>query len=199
MTMHKHNKRDVLAEEKYAFALIQKQDYIKLSKDFELLINRILHEIHTLSRRAASNFGFSCALTLIALGSLLYIVLNAQVNYGNVATVLSYYLSRFSFVIFIEFLAYFFLKLYKKNLEDAKYYHNELTNVQSKIISLKSALLIKDDAAIINIISELSKTERNFILKKGETTIEVEKSRIDASRLKEIINFGSFFSNKGRK
>ncbi|MCH7690367.1 MAG: hypothetical protein IIA17_04900, partial [candidate division Zixibacteria bacterium] len=123
----------------------------------------------------------------VAMGSLAFVVLTSGITYSKVAEVLAYYIPRLSFIVFIEVFAYFFLKLYKASLYDIKFYQNELTNVESKIISLKSAFFSKDDGALRTIIEELSRTERNFVLKKGETTVELERTRLDTDRTKEAL------------
>ena len=181
----------VAIEEKYAPAVIRQTEYNRLLADFDSLKTRLNAEVQSLNRRANSNLAFGSVLTFVAMAGLTYVVLKAEVNYQDVTSVLHYYIPRLSFVIFIEVFAYFFLKLYKSNLSDTKYYQNELTNVESKMISLKSALLTQDKSAAKAIITELSKTERNFILKKGESTVDLEKAKLDVKQIKDILNFGT--------
>jgi hypothetical protein len=181
----------VAIEEKYAPAVIRQTEYNRLLGDFDALKERLNIEVQSLNRRANSNLAFGSVLTFVAMAGLTYVVLKAEVNYQDVTSVLHYYIPRLSFVIFIEVFAYFFLKLYKSNLSDTKYYQNELTNIESKIISLKSALLNQDKSAAKAIIIELSKTERNFVLKKGESTVDLEKAKLDVKQIKEILDLGT--------
>ncbi len=95
---------------------------------------------------------------------------------------------RVTFVIFIEVFAYFFLRLYKQGLTEIKYFQNELTNVESKITALEVAYIKNDTNAISNVIDALSKTERNFILNKDQTTIEIEKTRLDTETTKGLMS-----------
>lgn len=92
-----------------------------------------------------------------------------------------HFLPRFTLSLFIELFSFFFLRIYKKNLEDIKYLNNERTNIDLKLLALKCAMSIKDDDAIRNVINELSKTERNFILKKDESTVEIEKTKVEVN------------------
>jgi hypothetical protein len=108
----------------------------------------------------------------------------------------SYFIPRISLVIFIEVFAFFFLKLYRSNLDNIRYYHNEMTNIEMKIISLKSSILNADKETINEVIKELSKTERNFVIKKGETTIELERIRSEKADNKNIVDFAKSILNK---
>ena len=86
--------------------------------------------------------------------------------------------------------------LYKKSLDDIKYYQNEITNLEAKYLSLDQSKQSGNFKLLANVLETLNKTERNFILKKDETTIELEKSKIETQSsnntvqaLKDIINF----------
>lgn len=107
-----------------------------------------------------------------------------------------YFLPRISLTILIEVFSYFFLNLYKKNLEDIKYFQNEVTNLESQYLAVLYAFEHNNGQVKAKVIEKLMDTERNFILKKDETTIDLEKNRIDAQSsnttvqaLKDIINF----------
>lgn len=101
-------------------------------------------------------------------------------------TVAIHYTSRFSLIISIEVLAYFFLRLHKSNLVDSKYYQNELTNLELKYISLDAALYLKYADVAHKVISELSETERNHILEKGQSTIELKRIELEKNHFIEI-------------
>jgi hypothetical protein len=92
------------------------------------------------------------------------------------------------FGLSIEVFAFFFLRLYKVNLEDTKFYQNELTNIDSKLIALKTTLIGERDNDVSDVVRELAGTERNFVLKKDETTVELERTRIERSTYKETID-----------
>ncbi|WP_395600694.1 hypothetical protein [Pseudomonas sp. B19125] len=97
-----------------------------------------------------------------------------------------HYASRFSLIISIEILAYFFLRLHKSNLVDSKYYQNELTNLELKYISLNAALFLDRDDTSHKVISELSETERNHILEKGQSTIELKRVELEKNQFIEV-------------
>ncbi|WP_223543704.1 hypothetical protein [Pseudomonas sp. BF-B-28] len=97
-----------------------------------------------------------------------------------------HYTSRFSLIISIEILAYFFLRLHKSNLIESKYYQNELTNLELKYISLDAALHLDRADTSHKVISEFSETERNHILEKGQSTIELKKIELEKNQFIEI-------------
>lgn len=98
------------------------------------------------------------------------------------------FLPRLSFVVFIQLFSFFFLRLYKGNLEDSKYFQNELTNIMAKAISIKIASQIGDKDLLKELMKELFKTERNFKLAAGETLLNIEKNKIEKDFDLELLN-----------
>jgi hypothetical protein len=96
-------------------------------------------------------------------------------------------LPRIMLVIFVEIFAYFFLRLYKDGLSEIKYFQNELTNVESKLVGLEMAYISSNETAIASVIDSLSQTERNFVLEKGQTTVELEKAKSESEMTKNIL------------
>ena len=79
-------------------------------------------------------------------------------------------LPRLSLVIIIELVGYFFLGLYRLGTSELKFFQNELTNVELWAISYMHAMRVNDHTLIGDIVKKLLSVERNFIIKKGETT-----------------------------
>ncbi len=174
-------------EEKYAPAITKEQIHRVLLEDFERTKGRLRDEISALGRRANVNLIIGSVVTVLAASVLTSFVMISHADLTQMPKILSYYIPRLSLIVFIEIFAYFFLRLYKANLYDIKYFQNELTNIESKMISLKSALISSDKVAIKNVIDQLAKTERNFFLRSKETTEELEKSRLENENLKAIL------------
>jgi hypothetical protein len=89
-----------------------------------------------------------------------------------------YHLPKLSLVVTLEFIGFFFLKIFSSTLADVKYTHNEMTNLESKIISILWSVNQSDDKSFRDSVSKLAQTERNFIIRKGETTADLERERI---------------------
>lgn len=158
-----------------------------LLKDFYSIKNRLNNEVEKLSRKANVNLVIGSLTTFIALLALSYMVFSSNSSFKSIADMLYHYVPRLSLIVFIEVFAYFFLRLYKLNLSDMKYFQNELTTIELKLASITTAINFGKDIDISYITNEFAKTERNFILKNGETTVELEKSRIEKSDMKEIL------------
>ncbi|MGJ7332583.1 hypothetical protein [Morganella morganii] len=163
----------------------------KITEYHRAFSNRIGNEIDRINRRGGVNliFGFSIAITgIFYLG---YTILNRSVGIGNVEY-LYYMIPRVSFVIVIELFAYFFLRLYRNGFEEVKYYQNELTNFDSKILGLRFLSDVDNEDIKVNILKDLINTERNFVLNKGQSTVALEECKI---KMHEERNFIEILSN----
>jgi len=161
---------------KYSSAIQKSAEAKGLIDQFEKLQGRLAQAIGYLEQRANVNLIIGILTTLAAIAGLYYVVfVGLKPAFDGPQDVLVHYIPRISFVVFIEIFSYFFLRLYKANVEDVKYYHNELTNVDSKLIALRATVFIDDPAAIKGMVTTLGKTERNYVLKRGETTTEIER------------------------
>ena len=90
-------------------------------------------------------------------------------------------IARFSLVIFIEVFAFYYFRLYKNIMVDIKFYQNEITNIEMKLLALH-AVEDKNDLDTLKILSsELIKTERNFVIDKNKTTIDIERYKQDTN------------------
>lgn len=77
--------------------------------------------IQKLSRNSIVNLIIGILGTIISI-SILSITLISIDTYHDIGQFFLTYLPKLSFVIFIQLFAFFFLRLYKSNLEDAKYF-----------------------------------------------------------------------------
>jgi len=157
-----------------------------INTDLNNISQHIKVELARIRRSANLNLVIGTLSTLLAMAALTYEVITKNIEFTETVKFLSHYLPRLSIIIFIEIFAFFFLKLYKTNLDDIKFFNNEQTNIDFKIISLKTALY-KDDSNLLNIsINELVKTERNFKLQKGESTAELEKIKNNNNNISKL-------------
>ncbi|WP_139433678.1 hypothetical protein [Aeromonas veronii] len=187
--------------EKLKSALENEIKYEKLYSSSKSIKTRLYREISDLRLRANMNLVIGIAITALGLAVLYQTVgfaekmheIQPQTLYGTANTPLfkELFLSfapRIMLVIFIEMFAYFFLRLYKQGLSEIKYFQNELTNIESKVIALEVCYLNDDNQAMTTVIDALSKTERNFVLEKDQTTIEIEKSKLDTETTKGLMS-----------
>lgn len=176
---------------------ISKQVYIEIFQNkVSAIENRVKGEINRLSKSAIINLSLGMMLSVGGLWYLGYYVVDVQ----KFITIEEMFVNTFPktiFVLLIEVFAYFFLKLYKQNLDDIKYYQNELTNIESKNLALQIAKQSNNYKLISVCIEEFLSTERNFILEKDQSTIEIEKERINSNNTNNTLQvLKDIFKNK---
>ncbi len=110
--------------------------------------------------------------TILAITVLIYVLFNAAAPDGaSQIQSIFYYTSRLFLVLLVQGISIFFLNLYKTTLNNVLYISNEITNHESKRDSLAIALNGGSTETADSMLTSLANTERNFILKKGETSI----------------------------
>ena len=155
----------------------------------KLTVARLQDEIRALGRRANLNLLIGIGITITGIGALFVYVWNlgapkADIKWTDLG---AYFLPRASLVALIEIFAYFFLRLYRGNLAEIKFYQNELTNFESKVLALLASSAAGEKIALRTTLTNLGATERNHILKKGETTAELERARLERDQIGDIV------------
>jgi hypothetical protein len=151
------------------------------------MLERLQTEVRALMRRGNLNLVLGTLTTGAAATILAYVALTAKLAGGDWRSYMPTYLLRLSVVVFIEIFAFFFLRLYRASLADIKYFQNEITNLEAKCLALEFTILSADQKAANKVAEELARTERNFVLKKDQTTVELEKSRLESQHLQEAL------------
>jgi hypothetical protein len=140
---------------------------------------RLMRELDSLSRRGNLNLALGAVTTIVGLVLLGLSVFSELSLSKDLWTFVSHFVPRLTLVLMIELFAYFFLSLYKGSLSEIKYFQNELTNVEARQMALRAAIDSGDQAATAAILTKLADTDRNHILTKDQTTVELEKVRIE--------------------
>jgi len=157
-------------------------------RTFEEARRRLTQELNALGRRGNLNLFLGMLTTGVGLYFLYTFVINSPEPPKDLdwAQFGAHFIPRLTLVIFIEVFAYFFLRLYRTGLDEIKYYQNELTNLESKHIALVSAIEQKNPEVITEVIRKLATTERNRILSKTQTAVELEAAKLDKGGLAEL-------------
>jgi hypothetical protein len=164
-----------------------------VERRYQQSVKRLTGEIEALGNRGNVNLVIGILIAFIGLGMLGYILFTSTISVSTtqgssqMAEAISaalwrdglWYLPKLSFVLAVELFAYFFLRLYKVNLTEIKYFQNELTNLEGKYVALRFAIASDDNSLKSKVVEELCKTERNFILKKDESTVYSEQFRVE--------------------
>jgi len=183
---------------------------------FDTMIERLKIEIREINKRSMYNLIIGGAITvlgIIILSFILFEIKHEIINIGSNQEVVKDYpmvkdfktediiklIPTFSLILFIELFAYFFLSLYRNGLNEMKYFQNELTNIESKLIAVEVAYITKNEEVMKDALKVLVQTERNFILKKGETTVELERAKSESENMQNILKaVPEIFKNKGK-
>ncbi len=161
--------------------------YIELLNFIESYKLRLNYHIQSLIGNRNLNLIIGLIITIVSISLLLkFFILDHEPK--QTEDLVFYYASRFTVVVSIEIFSLFFLKLYSANLSEIKYFQNELSNVESKIIALKTAMLVEQPELIAEVVKELVKTERNYILKKDETTVDLERTKLEKEDNKHLLD-----------
>jgi len=165
----------------------EKRRHEVVENHFGATIDRLKEELFVLSKRSNLNLSLGIVTTITGLGLLGTFVLTVKPVPNDAGQYITNFLPRISLVILIEVFAFFFLKLYKATLAEIKYFQNETTSIESKYLALKVAMRVSDQPNIETILEHFAKTERNFILEKGQSTVDLERSKIDQQATKDIL------------
>lgn len=141
--------------------------------------NRIRKELDNLKLRANVNLAIGGTITTVALFVLGIFISSENFDKVDNLKVLIHFLPRLSLVMFIELFALFFLRIYKLELLSMKYYHNELTNIESRKIATIISVRHCAQEKIWSTIEYLLKVERNSVLKNDETNVELETLKLE--------------------
>jgi exonuclease VII large subunit len=143
---------------------------IQFTRQSTLIRSRLETEIEALARRGRVNLTIGAFFAAFGIAALGYFALYFE--YKSFDDVAIRFIPRLTFVILIELFSYFFLNLYRHSIFEIKYFQNELTNVESRLLALQGCLLTGDSKTTAKICDQLSRVERNFVLKRGESTIQ---------------------------
>lgn len=165
-------------ENKYSDEFRLQSQVTSIQEQLENTRLRLRKEIEALGRRGNVNLVIGVLTTIVAIGILTTTILDSSIKLTT-DTLVSHFAPRLTLSLFVEIFSFFFLRLYKTGLGEIKYFQNELTNIELKFVSLESALRTKNEDTIQQVVTEFSKTERNFVLEKGQSTVALEKSRLD--------------------
>lgn len=159
---------------------------LELQRGYEQTTQRLHAELADLSRRGNLNLTLGIVSALVGIGLLGYFVLYVETSYNDNSKFALSFAPRLSLVMLIEIFAYFFLRLYSASLSEIKYFQNELTNIETKHLALRSAVREGNQHFVGQVIATLAQTERNYILAKGQSTVELERTKGENETVKSL-------------
>ena len=158
-------------------------------KVFEKTESRISQEIASLSRRGNINLIIGGFIALSGIAILTGFILSHKESQTQdiqlqVGLLVVYWMARLSLVSLIEIFAFFFLRIYKTELLSIKYFQDELTGIESRKISLLFSILHENKEDVSDAVAYLMKIDRNFVFDASQTTVDLEKLKIENSSIK---------------
>lgn len=162
----------------------QSLDLSDPDKVFQAARQRLMDDSQRIDRISRRNLYFGIVFSAFALAALAWplIAQSLRADIPEIGTdakdvfrwLAQTYLPRFAVAILLQFVGFFFLRLYVANELDLKHNRNELTNLEVKMMALQLAVKFGDASIKKEIVRVLAKTERNFVLKKNEKIISAD-------------------------
>ncbi|MBI4806070.1 MAG: hypothetical protein HY795_12620 [Desulfovibrio sp.] len=147
---------------------------------------RLRNNLKTLTMHAVVNLVLAVFVIFVTLFLLVYLTM-VSFKDGDLSSQQIY--SRIILLGFAQFTTFIFMKIYRSLMSDIKYIVNEITNIEQKYIALHAACIFSENKSLDAILNKLVNCERNFILKKGETTPDIEKERISQLDSKNYLGY----------
>ena len=158
----------------------------ELNQQHDNTVSRLSMELRALTRRGNVNLSFGITTAIVGMAILSIFVFTLPSADSALEFARSFF-PRISLVILIEVFAYFFLRLYSNSLIEIKYFQNEITNIESKFVALRAAAHPGNEKSMGDVILNLSQTERNYVLRKGQTTVDVERSKMEKETVTSLL------------
>lgn len=140
---------------------------------------RLGQEIEALRRRSNVNLFIGIFLGISGLMLLGFVAFREIPAQADPKSFLLSSIPRLSLGVLVEFLAYFFLRLYKAAAPEIRYFHNELTNQEARTVALMAARKHPNSEPLIQALAAFLQTERNFVLSKDQSTVFLEQRKLD--------------------
>jgi len=172
-------KRKILHDETQRSARVLMRSVFGTSEE------RLSDQVQTLRAQSTTNMLIGCFIAFLGAAILvtsIFFPYSKPVNLEELALQIA---PKLSVVILIELFAYFFLKMYRSNLSEIRYYQNEITNVEMR----KAGVLLAISKTVPDsLFVALSTMDRNFVMEKDQTTQELERVKVDRDSTKNLLD-----------
>jgi hypothetical protein len=172
-----------------AVATREERAFVQAHGYFAATQQRLQQEVSSLARRNQLNLIVGSATTFMAVAILVWLA-GVAPSYGaliDAPHIIVAFLPRLALALSIEVFSFFFLRLYRAGLAEIKFFQNELTNAEARFAALDAAFALAETAPLAGVIASLAATERNFVLKAGESTVELERDKLENQILRDAL------------
>jgi len=187
-----------LFAKEYSAPALEKAQLRQAKENFKKSIERLTKEIEILTRRANLNLVIGVLTTSIAVSLLTFMVLGNDAKLDNLTGLLSYYVPRVTVVTFIEVFSFFFLRMYKSNLSEIKFYQQEITKISTQQVIYENSVLSVDDGTLAQFVQySLNQVhEENEINRSKDTSVQIEQLSKVVQETSKIIS--NLLKNSGK-
>jgi hypothetical protein len=183
--------------EKYSKTIFDEKQMGVISGQFRDSIDDLKEQLIHWRKNANANLVIGLAAAVAGLVALYFTLLEpiqvrgSTLSFATDRDAILYFASRFSLVLIVESVAFFFLKLYREDRSMIRYLRNEITNIEMKVLALRSSIPFASRETLEKILDNMANTERNFVVKKGDriiSDIQYENSEIMIERILEKLD-----------
>lgn len=144
---------------------IQEQDsFATAIEPVDKSVTRMISEISSLESRGNLNLTIGIMATIIGIAILAFFVFASDFSGLKFEQLLAQFVPRLSVVLFVQIFAFFFLNLYKSSLSEIKYYHDQITKIESKKAAISIAEKIdgfkSSETILLNLAQEQPKIDQ---------------------------------------
>lgn len=164
----------------------------------ERALRRLGIQVEVLGARANRALSFGIFFATLGLITMYLVLFDAAPSTAKAQAALTapafhfleVYLPRFTLVLLIEIVAFFFLRLYARTLSELRYVQNETTNVEFRFIGFNASATPSITDVRVDSIKNFLSTERNNIIDSNQTTVEIAREKLaletEASTIKNL-------------
>ncbi|GLR79801.1 hypothetical protein HUE56_19770 [Azospirillum oryzae] len=166
---------------------------------------RLAFEVNRSAGRTSTNLIFGSLVAIIGIfiiGSAVFggpdmtdLVSRDSTKITPEITIIIAFLPKTVLGIFVEVVAFFFLKLYRRGFDEIRYFQNEISNLDALASALSASLMSGNSDLVKSVAEKIASIERNFVIEKGQSTIDLrrEEMHVEGDRqmvesIKGIIN-----------
>jgi hypothetical protein len=158
---------------------------------------RMTDEILRIQRNGFLNLTIGILFSVIALGILGYPLFGSNNDAASLGwlSFAEHFAPRLSVGALVQFIGFFFLRLYVAGENESHYLRNEITNFESRMIAYHIAAAGKDTTSLRDVVKQLVRTERNFKLRKEEHALY--EGDLKYNDIGEVITRAANYLKKG--
>ena len=138
-----------------------------IESGFVDLETRLAQQARNQRWTAIVNLGLGLFICLGGFFFLVYVALFDRVTELTWPHIAAHYIPRVLAVALIELFGWFFVGLYRRGLDDVKYFENEVTNVVSRHLGMLAVVRADDQAIYAEVVRALINTDRNTAVTTG--------------------------------